>query len=194
MSRTINDTAYNLRADILTTENGINIEEGSIHVYNDELKAHLGGQVVTVYPQAGGGSDYTETIVNISSAQILAMGTSPIELLPAAGVGNYYDIDKIVIEYNHNTTAYTSPDLAINSGGSLWGFVYSQFVLLAGAEDSVTKVVSPMDYNATDFITASYNQTLNKGFEITTYDASNPTLGDGTLRVKIYHKTVTFGA
>jgi hypothetical protein len=43
----------------------------------------------------GGGSDYTETIVNISSAQILAMGTTPIELLPAPGVGKYYEFDII---------------------------------------------------------------------------------------------------
>ena len=48
MSRTINDTAYNLRADILSTESGINIEEGSLHYYNGNLRLHRSGSIVPV--------------------------------------------------------------------------------------------------------------------------------------------------
>jgi hypothetical protein len=180
--------------DTLTTEIGWTEDfpiQGGLHIYNNELKAHIDGQIVTVYPQAGGG---TTEVVNISSAQILAMGTTPIELLPAAGANKYYDIEKVILEYTHVTTAYSSPDLVIKSNGSLWGFVYSQFVLLAGSESTVTFVNKPMDYNSTDFITTPYNFPLNTDLTIGTYDNSNPTLGDGTLRAIITYTLRTFGA
>ncbi len=138
--------------------------------------------------------DPTTEVVNISSAQILALGTTPIELLPAAGANKYYDIEKIILEYTHVTTAYTSPDLVVKSNSSLWGFIYSQLVLLAGSESSVTFVQKPMDYNSTDFITAPYNSLLNTDLTIGTYDDSNPTLGDGTLRAIITYTLRTFGA
>jgi hypothetical protein len=143
------------------------------------------------------GAQYTETIVNISSAQILAMGSTPIELLPVAGANAYYDIDKVIIENVFNTTGYTITNdevvLQINSnarflrqilGGSNAWFVIRD---LNGTEGVVSASVGAD-------ITPAYGEGLNKGLTINTYNATDPTLGDGTLRVKIYHKTITFGA
>jgi hypothetical protein len=42
---------------------------------------------------------YQYAEVYISSAQILKMGSNPIELLPAPGVDKYYDFDCIILEY-----------------------------------------------------------------------------------------------
>jgi hypothetical protein len=152
-------------------------------------------------------SDYTETIVTIEenitsysdgrpdvNTGILSMGTSPIELLPNAGVGKYYDIDKIILEYQYGTAQYVSPDLVMTSSGTTWAFIYSQYNFLSGDQDFWTKVVQPCEYNSTDQITVSYSELLNKNLLLTTYTEVNPTGGDGRLRVKIYYKTNTFGA
>lgn len=140
-----------------------------------------------------GSSAYTETIVNISSAQILNMGTTPIELLPAPGVGKYYDIDKIVLEYTHVTTAYTLADVYLytsvanmpNIVNYLIKHSYDVWMKLTVS----TNTLEPNEtvvYNAVDV--------TNQSVTLTTWNGTDPTDGDGTLRVKIYHKTITFGA
>jgi len=141
----------------------------------------------------GGGSDYTETIVNISSAQILSMGTSPIELLPDPGLDKYYDIDKIVIEYTKGTTDYTTSPLAVFYGNfikqiknTLSGDL-KQFAIIRDLY--LTDLDIPNEY-----VTTRVGWEQTGAVELSTFDNVNPTLGDGTLRVKIYHKTLTFGA
>jgi hypothetical protein len=147
-------------------------------------------QIITAVNALEGGSDYTETIVNISSAQILAMGTSPIELLPAAGAGKYYDIDKVVIEYTHVSTAYTSNYIMlINDGGN--PLSYSQF---SNSNSFVELTLNQTFVDVVEGVGLSQMNTLNQALVLTTYDGVSPTLGDGTMRVKIYHKTITFGA
>jgi uncharacterized protein YegL len=147
-------------------------------------------QIITAVNALEGGSDYTETIVNISSAQILAMGTTPIELLPAAGAGKYYDIDKVVIEYTHVSTAYTSNYIMlINDGGN--PLSYSQF---SNSNSFVELTLNQTFVDVVEGVGLSQMNTLNQALVLTTYDGVSPTLGDGTMRVKIYHKTITFGA
>ncbi len=138
------------------------------------------------------GSGYTETIVNISSAQILAMGATPIELLPAPGSGKYYDIDKIIFEYNYGTTAYTMDNITIDCQESfrdirLLQNAFACFVIIDGKNFST--------YDGSDYaFNITPEMVLNSNVEIYEKQGVNPTLGDGTLRVKIYHKTITFGA
>ena len=141
-----------------------------------------------------GGSEYTETIVNISSAQILAMGTTPIELLPAAGVGKYYDIDKIIFEVDGNTIDYTYSTLtSIALRGALIGEIFPASIL----ERSFSNVFIQLSNNAL-YNSGVYNYTedreLNLALTLTTDDSENPILGNGILRIKIYHKTIIFGA
>ena len=140
-----------------------------------------------------GATGYTETIVNISSAQILAMGSSPIELLPAAGAGKYYDIEKIILEYTHVTTGYTGSYFIIkDSDGYLNHGLYNFTQESANTVVVINDIIeywsigaSPTDFHRGYFI-------LNKSL-LLTHNATDPTGGDGTLRVKIYHKTITFG-
>jgi len=136
----------------------------------------------------GGGSGYTETIVNISSAQILAMGTTPIELLPVAGANAYYDIDKIVLEYNYNTTAYANAPQPMPSMGNFYAEIVVDFLTSTNND-----VVIINDFGRTP--TGSYERyIINQSLTLGDYNSANPTLGDGTLRVKMYYKIITFGA
>lgn len=142
---------------------------------------------------SGGG---TTTVVNISSAQILSMGTTPIELLPAPGAGKYYDWE-LILEYNHITTPYANiagtNDLFFNSGGDSTAF---PVWILAQTEDVYGFVSCRQGYQAD--VNISYNTgqvlTLNTPLTLTTSMATNPTIGDGTLRVIITYTLRTFGA
>jgi hypothetical protein len=143
--------------------------------------------------QGGGGSDYTETIVNISSAEILSMGTTPIELLPAAGANAYYDIEKVVLEYTHNTTAYTTTNKYLYLDGVSSPAIPPALITATGNAFQIIKP-SACFVDPTDEVAYNANISLNQPITFKAWNSSNPTLGDGTLRVKIYHKTITFGA
>jgi hypothetical protein len=182
---------------IILKEDGLNGSGNSPSGYK-----YLGDNAGTISQKVGptvsgiGGavSEYTETIVNISSAQILAMGTTPIELLPAAGANSYYDINKVVLEYTYGNSAYAvTDDFQIkDSDGSVvavapsYLLVFTQDVAWTGSlRNQLNAVSSPTGYNYGEAII------LNSAYTIS---CTNPTLGDGTLRVKIYYKVITFGA
>jgi hypothetical protein len=164
----------------------------------DEVARDISNIITAVNALEGGGSDYTETIVNISSAQILAMGTTPIELLPSPGAGKYYDINKVVIEYTHVSTPYTfSADDSIG----LWfydGATYGDYSYLNLPPNNVNYVwdtsISGTNWNAVSELQMVKGQVLNSAFELGMFNGTDPTLGNGTMRVKIYSKTITFGA
>jgi hypothetical protein len=141
-------------------------------------------------------SGYTETIVNISSSQILNMGTTPIELLPAAGVNKYYDIEQITFEYTYGTTSYNVPDsdfIRISDYGTI-NFSITARVIAEG-ENRITIVKD--FYSVQDGIIDVIFQgittvSLNKGLYLEP-TSGNPTNGDGTLRAIIKYKVKTFG-
>lgn len=141
---------------------------------------------VNILSAGGSGSDYTETIVNISSAQILAW-TTPYNLLTNAGAGNYYDW-YMVLEYTAGVTAYTGATVLniVSSGGNTLATIDAYLI---GDTVNQIAIVYPAYNNGGVMMWSS--DTLNSGLQI----ASNALAdGDGTLRVKIYHKTITFGA
>jgi hypothetical protein len=144
---------------------------------------------------AGGGSDYTETIVDISSAQILAMGDTPVELLAAPTAGTYYEYYGF-LEYSHNTTAYTFNDQIVIGNSSTYGGCYCHSSLITNSANRVFQFDSTPEGQEPQGVSlnVAYPIPTGEAVKIFTYNGNNPTLGDGTLRVKIYHKTITFGA
>jgi hypothetical protein len=158
--------------------------------------------------QIGGGSEYTETIVNITPTEttysdgrplvasgILAMGTTPIELLPAPGVGMYYDyygfIEGSITACDLGGTNVLVGDLN-NYGGTMIGIFSFQ-----NMNNKVAKFGNdPVIVEAIGLGNSPSTQTyaLNTPIVMTTNLNTNPVSVTGTLRVKIYHKTITFGA
>lgn len=151
-------------------------------------------------------SEWTETIVNISPSEttysdgrptvasgILAMGTTPIELLSAPGVGNYYDIDSMTLEYTHVTTDYsnTSGKIGVYGSSQIYGYVYAGLMSTSG--DTVSFIKSTETDVDTSVVVNGYEAISSNSPIIIQADA-NPTLGDGTLRVIIKYKVRTFGA
>lgn len=187
MATTIN-TSYAVTADTLSSESGVSIENGTLHVYNNDLKAHLNDEILGI-------STYKTEVINISSAQILGSQTTPIDLLPAAGEGKYYDIERIILEYTHVTTPYTLTGgfLIKDNGGYFNKELYN---FSSEGANTVVLLTNWMDAWATGASATTWQygyQVLNSGFQFTT-TGGTPTLGDGTLRVIITYKTRTFGA
>ena len=134
----------------------------------------------------------TTTVVNISSAQILSMGSNPVELLPAAGVGKYYDISHFILEYTHVSMVYDNSNFQqfeIVGDRENQYFVYNNVSsdIILNSENRWFRYPTSPDSTSPSF-------SLNGEVSIGTNTGLNPTLGDGTLRVIITYTLRTFGA
>jgi hypothetical protein len=153
--------------------------------------------------EGGGGSDYTETIVNISSANFLTSGVSPVTLIAAAGEGKYFDIQKIIIEYTGGASGYTfdaNDLLAVYYNGgpfipvaqiattSIEGTSNAAFVLVPSPE----RTAQAGSFATNPIFTGG--DVFNMDLVFGTWSGSNPSGGNGTLRVIVYSKERTFGA
>lgn len=131
------------------------------------------------------GTIYTE--VSISSAQIKAMGTTPIELLPAPGAGSYLEIDKCILEYTAGATAYVfgiASNFGVRLGGSTVGSEYGVGTL-GNTSDNI--MIFSTSHSPSTYLE-------NRSLVITNEDSDDPTLGDGTILAKIWYKVRTLGS
>ena len=133
-------------------------------------------------------TEWTITEVDIPSgvaatSGILGMGTVPIELLPAAGAGNYYLIDIIALES-------TGADYTLAANLLLSCDPYGNGLA------EITNFLLTDGVNQVSFISAGdFTQALplNQSLILSTVGNVDPTAGVGTLKVKIKYKTVIFG-
>jgi hypothetical protein len=126
-------------------------------------------------------NEWKTKVVDVSSAEILTMGTTPIELLPAPGIGKYYEIESILTKYTHVTTAYvTLASLAYFIGAS------TTFNTIL---DMITIEINSVN-RSVDITTVGV--ALNQSLNLSTNSFSDPTDGDGTLQVIIKYKVNTF--
>jgi hypothetical protein len=138
---------------------------------------------------AYGFDSYTET--SISSAQILAMGTTPIDLLPVLVNPLQYYEAKIIFEYTAGGDPYTfAADLTINAGG----YIIRIDKTLITTTENHWLIISDMCVG-----TPSGSYTIRKPYDIaqslqlTTSNSSDPADGDGTILAKIWYNVRIFG-
>jgi hypothetical protein len=144
------------------------------------------------FPQLVGWSDLE---MDISASQILSMGTNPIEILPAPGIGKYY-IYHGIFEFTFNSSQYIfggtegSPYIYDSKYG---GTVMSS--LVGGLQNSITPFsnYTPNQTNAAELTATVTSQAINSAIYLSTWNAGNPTLGDGTLKLKLKYKICDFG-
>jgi hypothetical protein len=60
MSRFIQNTTYAVQVDVVTTETGLFVEQGTLHVINNKLKVHLDGEIkeIVLIPNAPAEGQY----------------------------------------------------------------------------------------------------------------------------------------
>lgn len=194
-------------------------DNNSFNIYIDEFSGMTVNGTLSATTISGGtfygdGSNltningYSTTVVNISSAQILNMATTPIELLPAPGVNKYYDIDKIILEYTYGTSIYDVPSNTwVRCYFSSLGAAASSPIYIVEAqtlfEEASNRVVIAERTGFQNTIASYPRQTenansivdLNTQFLMNSFGSIGVfTPGDGTLRAIITYTIRTFGA
>lgn len=137
-------------------------------------------------------------IVNVSSDQILQMGTTPIELLPIVGDRKYYAVESVAVEFTDNGTPYTigtgaNPYIFISLNATANMFLQKAFITTSGNKAfHFTHFEGGLD--TTNSLNFQYSGTAeNKSLQFKTWGNVNPTLGNGTLRLIIIYSIRTFG-
>ena len=153
---------------------------------------------VDVYDQNGPLSSLV-TIVPITSAEILTLGSVGVEILQAPGANTYFSQMIIALEFTPGTTPYTL------GTGTILTVVYDGGSYIAKADSfalsDTAEAAWILTYSPTFEITNNPvfgNVEINSGIFLKLEDPSggavDPTLGDGTLRAVIQYKIRTFGS
>lgn len=125
--------------------------------------------------------------VAVSSAELLALNTTPKSLLAAPGATDYYEVLSVHLAYTHVTAAYTVGDATnlnvkyTNASGASTLVDLSVTGFLDQASNQL-RIMKPDDANITPV--------LNAPMVLTLAGTGNMTLGDGTLSVTIYYRDV----
>jgi hypothetical protein len=156
----------------------------------DEVARDI-SNIITAVNALEGGSDYTETIVNINNAQLLAIGVTPIACLPLSGSGKYRDYDYIIVEYYATGNEVVSPAFKFTDGIQTVATFYP-----IGVENTANLIKTFYLYvDTTNFVLSDLQRYANTNLSITTMSGANPDASvEGTMKIKIYSKTITFGA
>jgi len=128
-------------------------------------------------------NEWKTKVVDVSSAEILALGT-PVELLQESAFGKYPELEEIKLKFSAGATAYVNPtasQIQIKCGSIVLAAVPIGFIEGADSKYVVFR----------DFPQAISMSDL-RVITMTTDDSSDPTLGDGTLQAIIKYKVNTF--
>ena len=122
--------------------------------------------------------------VEISAAEILALFTTPKELVAAPGAGKILEFISLLLAYDWNTTAYTigtATDLQV------------KYTDAAGAAVSTTEAVTGFldgvadDLRSLDKLEVSVTPVVNAAL-VLTLAVANPTLGDSPIHAKVAYR------
>ena len=127
--------------------------------------------------------------VEISSAEILALYTTPKGLVAAPGAGKILEFISLLLAYDYGTVAYT-----IGTATNL----QVKYTDASGAAVSVTQAVTGMIDQATDQLRAldkleaSVTPVVNAAL-VLTLAVANPTAGNGTIHAKVAYRVHATG-
>lgn len=151
-----------------TTGKNLRLEQGGDLTYNGDITA------------TGGINGTYNATLTLSSAQLLNINTTPIEIIPAQGVGKVISITNMVAFYDFGGTAYSGTS-ALNAVDSETGLINAATVSLLNATADKYSIGKG---------TAAQEGADNSSIDITA--AANPTLGNGTVKISITYEVVDF--
>lgn len=130
-----------------------------------------------------------KSVVNLSSAQVLAMYTTPVLVAPAPGAHKFLLVHDFFVEYAYGGTPYANGSgftLQYGSAGSDAGLLISSSNINPNGSASDFGGDPNPTFNNFDVVTAYVNQ----GIYVTT-GINNFTAGNGTFRVSLFYTIVT---
>lgn len=142
-----------------------------------------------------GASAAKQLSLRLSAADVLALNSTPLEIVPAAPAGFFHVILGMCVSYIFGTTAYTITNPAdVIALADAFGLNYAA-VSMTGFIDQALSLVSAPAAN----VRAQNDPTLTgalltagaaDGGNVVVRASNNPTLGDGTLVVTAIYATV----
>ena len=121
-TQTVSNATYKVQTDILTSESGIVVENGTIHVYDGDLKFHANGAVNKV----ANASQLTVDSLNVDPVLSL-INTPPVSptlgdrhLIGTAPTGTWATKANYIAEWDGSAWVYTTPlnDMIITNTGT----------------------------------------------------------------------------
>ena len=140
-------------------------------------------QSVKAYVDAGGANGIQTATVSVSSAEILALNTTPKQLIAAPGAGKYIQVLWGHIYLDYGGTAYTNEttEIEYSTGQDIVGTITG---FLNVGVDTIRNIVG-----ATGGIYA-FSQVDNASVRYRATSA-NPTTGNGTIQIVLAYRIVT---
>ena len=136
--------------------------------------------VTEVEPQGGGGSGLSVSRTELSSAELLALNSNPVELVAAPGAGFALLVVMAVLEVVKGTTVYGSVTPVLRYASPL-GITNTQWSDALTADPTLFAPVNP---------TFSCLDSDVEDQAIQMWADSDPVDGDGTAVVTVYYVTV----
>lgn len=130
-----------------------------------------------------GSTQVFQTKVSLSSVQILALNTTPVELIPAQGAGTIINPIAITTRMNFGTAAYTTNINTITRNvGS------SNSITTVAIVDATSDVILRSDLQSFGSLNTTYIE--NTGLEVS-QATGDPLVGDGTMDIYINYEVIT---
>jgi hypothetical protein len=122
--------------------------------------------------------------VELTSAQILALNTTPVDLITQPINGDRYIIEEIFLKYSFGTTGY------IKQGGNFIGLKASYYI---SAVEDVLSVDSLIFDGSRNYLYSGTGFSSNIPIDAASIKLSAGTAitgGDGTVKVRVYYKVI----
>jgi len=163
--------------------------EAFLNVTDARLFTRAGSTIKEIGLQNSLVGTYQYATRTLTSAEILALGTTPITLIAAPGAGKAIVPSKVYCRLNFNTTAYaTSTILIIKTNGAIDNSFRHSNIL--------TATISIIDEFYSEFggmsTTSSTKLIENQSLIIRTSSASNPTTGNSTMDILVEYQILDF--
>jgi len=130
-----------------------------------------------------------KNVVNISSAQVLAMYTSPVLIVPAQGAHKTIFVHDFFVEYAYGGTPYANGSgfaIQYGSAGSDSGLIITNSNIDPNGSASDFGGDPTVPFTNSDVVTSYVNQGVYASTTINNYTA-----GNGTFRVSLFYTIVT---
>jgi hypothetical protein len=123
------------------------------------------------------------SIVSLTSAQLLALSTTPITIVPAPGINTVNVISSITISCAYVGVTYTGDTNLVAYSPTAFDKLYEGIDLLGFTTTSITQM------NNINIGAQTYQYVANEALLLSTL-ATNPLTGDGTIKVTVIYQTI----